>query len=143
MIRAAKLSDAGSINALSAHFGYTRTSPKITRVRLKQLIDSHSDWVWVAEHASKIIGWIHVFTAQRLASESFIEIGGLVVEPKMRKQGVGRALLEFATRQSAEQNLALRVRCNIQRHEACQFYASGGFVHTKTQHIFEKPGASE
>ncbi len=136
-IRAAALNDADSINQLSTHLGYARASPQIARARLKRLIESHTDRVWVAENASKIIGWIHVFTAQRLASETFNEIGGLVVDPAMRNQGVGRALLEYAAYQSAEQNLAIRVRCNIKRLEACQFYEKMGFSKVKSQHVFE------
>ena len=84
------------------------------------------------------MGWIHLFLARRLASSEFYEIGGLVVSPKVRRQGVGRALVAQAHEFSTANNLTLRVRCNARRIAACQFYRELGFHEDKSQQVFLK-----
>ena len=136
-IRIARLQDSDSINVLSLHLGYDNAAPLVAKKRLKCLIDSSSDDVWVFEDAGIILGWIHVYKAHRLASAAFFEIGGLVVTPEARNKGIGRQLVEFACEQAKNQNIALRVRCNTKRQETHEFYERIGFITTKSQHVFE------
>ncbi len=49
----------------------------------------------MSEVNGKIVGWIHVFYAPKLASESFYEIGGLAINPEFRGQGTGRSLVRY------------------------------------------------
>lgn len=135
-IRKAELADCDAINSLSMHLGYDETTADITQERLKNLLDSSSDWVWVFEDSGNISGWIHIFTAHRLASTTFNEIGGLVVAPTARKQSIGRKLVEFAAIESAKQNLRLRVRCDSRRTETHQFYDHIGFTKVKSQYVY-------
>jgi len=114
IIRRARLNDAKSINLLSLHMGYGRTSDDIAIERLKCLLNSVNDCVWVFEDESRLIGWIHVFKAYRVASSAFNEIGGLVVDSKFRKKGIGRKLVEFIAKESQAQGSKLRVRFNGQ-----------------------------
>jgi len=136
-IRTATLADSKSINALSLYLGYDSTSQEVADERLRYLLQSTNDKVWVFEESDIILGWIHSFKAYRVASGMFYEIGGLVVDPNTRKKGIGRKLVEFAVKQAAAQNIELRVRCNAQRQETHQFYEKLGFSSTKTQHVFK------
>ena len=135
-IRCATINDSKSINSLSAHLGYKITSDNIATKRLEYLLESLNDNIWVLEKSNIIVGWIHVFTAHRVASPSFNEIGGLVVDPKERNQGMGRKLVEFVVAESKSRHLEWRVRCNAQREESHLFYEKIGFIKSKTQHVF-------
>ncbi|KAF7786417.1 hypothetical protein PRUB_a0976 [Pseudoalteromonas rubra] len=132
IIRAALASDSQKIAQVSEHLGYTSLSPEESHANLLALLDSPDDKVFVAQLGCRIVGWIHVFFARRLASNSFYEIGGLVVLPATRGQGVGRMLVKHVL---AHQPGQYRVRCNESRKEAHQFYESIGFKHSKVQHV--------
>lgn len=88
-IRFALESDAIGINKVSKYLGYSWLSSAESSVKLKELLHSNQDQVFVAEHNDVIIGWLHLFHARRLASEDFFEIAGLVVSPDARGHGVG------------------------------------------------------
>jgi len=85
-IRTATLAESKSINALSLHLGYESTSQEVADERLRCLLQSTNDKVWVFEELGIILGWIHTFKAYRVASGMFYEIGGLVVDSKTRKK---------------------------------------------------------
>ncbi len=140
-IRVAILSDSPAINALSAGLGYKEASQQVAEKRLQCLLDSKNDWVWVYEESNIIQGWIHVFQANRVASSAFFEVGGLVVNPDMRRKGIGRQLVAFAhtacqEKQCELNQCELRVRCHSKREEAHQFYLKAGFTQSKIQHVF-------
>jgi len=135
-IRSATLNDSIAINDLSFHLGYGVVDHEIAVKRLQHLLESTNDDVWVYEK-DKLLGWIHVFKAHRVASATFYEIGGLVVDPKYRGVGIGRKLVEFVAEQSKHQHMELRVRCNAMRKEAHLFYEKSGFTDAKTQKVFK------
>lgn len=135
-IRAATLHESKSINNLSLHLGYGSTPQDVADERLKCLLESQNDWVWVFEESNDILGWIHVFKAHRVASAAFYEIGGLVVDPKTRNIGIGRKLVEFAIKRSQVQKVELRVRCNSKRQDTHLFYEKTGFVNSKEQFVY-------
>ncbi|MFT2111295.1 GNAT family N-acetyltransferase [Marinomonas sp. 2405UD68-3] len=136
-IRMAILSDSPAINALSVHLGYAQPLQDIADKRLQCLLDSNTDWVWVYEESNVVLGWIHVFQANRVASAHFFEIGGLVVDLTMRKKGIGRRLIEFVHHECNIEESELRVRCNAKREGAHQFYQKVGFHRSKTQYVFK------
>jgi len=69
----------------------------------------------------------------------FAELGGLVVDEARRGSGNGRALLAKAEGWAAENGCAmLRVRSNVQRAAAHQFYERMGYAVTKSQFVLEK-----
>lgn len=133
-IRAANSDDFRAINVLSQHLGYRKISDDECRLKLTQLLSSQTDVVYVAQSKDTVIAWVHLFMARRLASPDFHEIGGLVVNPSYRGQGVGKALLESVAKQHGG---TLRVRCNEKRLESHLFYKALGFKSTKLQRIFE------
>lgn len=137
-VRKAVLSDAKAINSLSQSLGYTPATDTVAQARLAEILSSHSDRVWVFANGARITGWIHAFIAVRIASEGFVEIGGLVVDPIMRQQGVGRVLVRQAKSWALENGVSLHVRCNAMRNDSHEFYAAVGFSKVKQQYVFEQ-----
>lgn len=133
-LRPATLSDTIHIHSLTTHLGYKASTLSNTEYQLKTLLESDRDGVFVAVQDRSIAGWIHCFQAVRLGSESFYEIGGLVVCPTKRRQGVGQELVNYAM---AQHRGKWRVRCNSLRHESHLFYQELGFVQCKNQLIFD------
>ncbi|WP_295890685.1 GNAT family N-acetyltransferase [uncultured Vibrio sp.] len=134
IIRFASESDAAGINKVSEHLGYSQLSSTESTTKLQELLNSPQDQVFVAEWQGRIIGWLHLFYARRLASDNFFEIGGLVVSPDSRGYGIGRALVQYA---QAENLGKFRVRCNEKRLDAHKFYESIGFDSSKVQRVFQ------
>ncbi len=137
MIREVSLSDSNQINELSRSLGYTEISNDCALDRLQLMLNSNNDKVWVFEKHSKIIGWVHAFRAFRIASAAFIEIGGMVVDPRHRRKAVGSKLVKQVKCWATENKLVLRVRCNVERESAHHFYAALEFSKIKSQHVFE------
>ena len=136
-IRKARLDDSDALHRLSAVLGYADSGAPAARARLEAILENSDERVWVFEDTTGIHGWIHVFTARRLASPAFAEIGGLVVDDARRREGIGRQLVARAQRWAGRRDLTLRVRCNATRDEANRFYADLGFACCKTQKIHE------
>ncbi|MFB3920620.1 MAG: GNAT family N-acetyltransferase [Terriglobia bacterium] len=85
------------------------------------------------------VGWVHVFVCHLVESDAFTEIGGLVVDEKWRGAGIGRLLVEQAEAWArAKGCTSIRLRSNIIRQEAHQFYSKLGYRIVKTQHAFTK-----
>ncbi len=137
-IREASIEDVGEINRVSAFLGYSPMSRAESKKCVQDLLDSNTDVIWVCEDNARIVGWIHVFVALRLASHPFAEIGGLVVDESCRRSGIGKRLVETAMQWAGQQKLSLRVRCNSERQEANRFYRHLGFDVQKTQIVYEK-----
>jgi GNAT superfamily N-acetyltransferase len=138
-IRAATLDDADAIAGLCAQLGYPTTGP-ISAVRLTAVLRSTGDAVFVACLSDGlVVGWVHVFLALRIESNTFAELGGFVVAETHRGRGIGRALLVAAEQWGVEQGVfKLRVRTRSGRVEARAFYERLGFELIKEQHIYDK-----
>lgn len=136
-IRLAELSDLHSINRISVHLGYQPLNPAVAKSNLETLIDSPTDQIWLYQQDQEIIGWIHIFVANRVASMPFLEIGGIVTDPQYRRIGVGKKLVNKAIQWADQKGMPLRVRCNSAREETLQFYRSLNFQSIKQQQVFE------
>ncbi len=138
-IRPAELRDAREIARLSGVLGYSVETVVIER-RLGKLLQSKTDKVLVAESTNELLaGWIHGFLSRLIESEYRVEIGGLVVDPIARRQGVGRRLVaEIDAWAHGHGASELSVRCRDDRADAHQFYEHLGFSCTKTQKVFRK-----
>lgn len=135
-VRLATLEDAEAIHLLSALLGYADSPSGQTTERLRSLLASETDAVWVAESAGQLLGWVHAFVAHRLASAAFVEIGGLVVDDTARRSGVGRALVQCVSEYAQKRDMAVRVRCNAKRTDSHAFYRDIGFDSLKSQQVF-------
>jgi GNAT superfamily N-acetyltransferase len=108
--------------------------------RLQCILNRPEHGAFVAEQEGSVVGWIHVYVAHIIeAPNSYVEIGGLVVDESQRGTGIGRALIEAAedwTRRSGFDDI--RLRSASKRVEAHKFYESLGYRIVKTQMRFEK-----
>lgn len=134
-IRPANESDAIGINKVSKFLGYPELPANEAQNKLSRLLRSSDHEIYVAEKERRIVGWLHMFFAPRMASDDFYEIAGLVIDPCVRRQGIARALEGYV---SEKHKWKLRVRCNETRTDAHRFYESCGFDSLKAQRIFEK-----
>lgn len=137
IVREASIDDVDAINELSRHLGYESLTALVLKDNLETILASKSDKLWIFEQENQILGWLHAFSAIRVAAAAFIEIGGMVVSPDARRAGIGRRLVEQAKQWAGEQNQNIRVRCNIKREQTHKFYESAGFVLSKSQNTFE------
>jgi GNAT superfamily N-acetyltransferase len=137
-IRNAALSDSESIAKLSNQLGYQSENNSI-QIGLTEILDNDDNCVFVALENETIVGWIHGFYSQRVASDPFIEIGGLIVDKNFRKTGIGKKLVEKIIKWSELKKCKkVRVRSNIVRKETHIFYLKMGFEIHKEQKIFDK-----
>jgi GNAT superfamily N-acetyltransferase len=111
------------------------------RLRLKRLLASPTDLVLVAQASDEVLaGWIHGFLSQMVESDYRIEIGGLVIDEKLRGQGIGTDLVRRVESWGISHGaLQISVRCRTERCEAHSFYEGLGYSRAKTQIVFRKP----
>ena len=139
IIRPAKESDAPELARLIAQLGYP-AQVDVVKARLERLLHSSGDLLLIAESSGgELVGWIHAFLCQLLESDYRVEIGGLVVDERFRRTGIGFQLVKAIENWAAEQgSVELSVRCREERTGAHLFYQALQFQHTKTQRVFRK-----
>ena len=128
--------DTASVAALSRQLGYPLSEEQIL-ANINAVCSSKDHDAFVAIYDSHVVGWIGVAQAIMIESVPFCEINGLVIDEKHQGKGIGRLLVEKA-KQWAKQNgnESLRLRCNVKRAEAHQFYRHLGFKEIKQQTAF-------
>lgn len=139
MVRPMKDDDSRDVAVLCAQLGYPSSEDQV-RSRLNSLTGHRDQGLFVAEAPDgKVVGWVHVLGMRLLESDPFAEIGGLVVDQDHRGQGFGQALLGEAERWASKKGFAdVRLRSNVIRAEAHQFYLKQRYQVVKTQHAFHK-----
>lgn len=138
-IRVAIPGDAQAVGRLATELGYPNNSAK-TADRLAVVLATPGHRVLVAETADQeVVGWIHVFGTVRVESDSFAELGGLVVAERRRGRGVGTQLVAASEQWALDNSYRkLRIRSREERTEAHDFFRRLGFVGCKTQRVFER-----
>lgn len=130
--------DAGRIAALSGQLGYPAAEEDVLG-RLRAIGQRPDHAVFVAEAAGRVVGWVHVYTVATMESPAHAEIGGLVVDEAHRGRGIGRALMQRAEAWARDAGLGMvRLRSNVIRAEAHDFYERIGYALVKTQKVFAK-----
>lgn len=138
-IRTARASDAGEITQLTTQLGYDLTEADCAD-RLSRILLRDDQKLFVADVDGRAVGWVHVVVAEYVDAEAFVVIGGLVVDRKQRRRGVGRALMERAEAWARERGCSIvRLSSSATRNEAHRFYESLGYMNIKTQYSFIKP----
>jgi len=128
--------DAEAVAALSRQLGYPLSSQQILQ-NINAVRRSKDHDAFVAIYDSHVVGWIGLVQAVMIESLPFCEINGLVIDENHRGKGIGKLLLEKAKQWAKEKgNDALRLRCNVKRTEAHEFYRHLGFKETKQQTAF-------
>jgi GNAT superfamily N-acetyltransferase len=131
--------DAVAVAALSGQLGYPTAADRIA-ARIRDLAGDSDTAILVAEPPDRALaGWIHVCGRRGLETDPLAEIAGLVVESAHRRQGIGRRLVDAAEDWARGRGYArLRVRSNVARDVAHDFYPGLGFIRIKSQHVYER-----
>jgi GNAT superfamily N-acetyltransferase len=138
LLRNAELKDFESIAELAKELG-NKSDNSIVQSRLSEILNNDDNCIFVAVNDTKVIGWIHGFLALRIQSDSFVEIGGLIVNEEYWKKGVGKMLVECVIQWTESRNCkTIRVRCNTIRTESHKFYEKIKFKINKEQKVFDK-----
>ncbi|MGA2984272.1 MAG: GNAT family N-acetyltransferase [Terriglobia bacterium] len=138
ILRPARLRDAPAFAGLTTQLGYP-SSPSQVEERMTTVLGDPEHHVLAAVWGGHVVGWAHAYICCLIESDSFVELGGLVVDESHRGKGVGGKLLEMMedwARQKGGRTIS--VRSNVIRHEAHKFYAAHGYDQIKTQHAFRK-----
>ena len=136
-IRKARLKDTDSIVSLSEELGYLTSREEIMN-KLRRISADSKEEVYVAEYKT-VVGWMHISLTEPLESNSFVEIRGIVVNRKFRGKGTGTQLIQQAEQWAKSKGCSrIRIRTNIARIEAREYYRKLGFISKKTQEVFEK-----
>jgi len=138
-IRSPRPADYPRMAELAGQLGYAANAEDIARrVAGMEPLSEHS--LFVAELPNgEIGGWIGVFVYRCVEADARAEISGLVVDERLRSQGVGFRLLEHAEQWAREKGCqAVGLRSNVIRDRAHAFYERHGYVHLKTQKSFRK-----
>lgn len=138
-VRRARQSDAAILAALASQLGYPTAKAQMN-ARLREVLKAKDGTCFVAEtKQSGVIGWIHASVTPLLEVERRAEVNGLVVDERVRSQGVGRILLEAAENWARKKKCrGMSVRSNVLRERAHTFYLTHGYEHYKTQKAFRK-----
>jgi GNAT superfamily N-acetyltransferase len=137
-IRLPRAEDFLRLAELAGQLGYPSTSSEIER-RLVGLEGSRDHQVFVAQANGEVVGWIGVFIYRCLEADARAEISGLVVDERVRSQGIGLKLLARAEEWARELGCeAIGLRSNVIRERAHLFYERLGYKYVKTQKSFRK-----
>jgi GNAT superfamily N-acetyltransferase len=138
-IRTATPDDAAALAALSSQLGYPAGIAEVAEL-YAQIRQQGDHAVFLAEEPDGAVsGWVHVFVSRRLFVPPFAELGGLVVDEGHRGAGTGGALLACAEEWAVEAGCSkLRIRTNVRRAGAHQFYDRMGYTAAKSQRVFDK-----
>lgn len=139
-IRRAEMGDARELARLAAKLGYPVGLAEMER-RLARILSSPSDCLVVAGHPEGgLAGGAHGFLCQLIESGYGLEIGGLIVDERCRRLGLGTRLVrELESWASEHGAMEISVRCQEKRIESHRFYERLAFRHVKTQKVFRKP----
>ena len=130
-IRAAADPDAESIARLMGELGYPST-PEQVRARMARVAGDDPYAAFVAEVDGAVAGFLGLQTGWAYEHDRpFARIITLVVDARVRRRGVGAALVEFAEVWARERGAyVLMLTTNVRRQEAHRFYESVGFSRT-------------
>ncbi len=129
--------DAEAVAALSAQLGYGATSTEVEKRFLALQNPEHG--LFVAERETGVVGWLHVYGVRLLETDGYAEIGGVVVDAAVQRQGVGRLLVQQAEVWTSARGFGeLRLRSGLHRGEAHAFYERLGYELAKTSYMFCK-----
>ena len=135
-IRLATTDDWPDIHRLSRQLGYSELAESDSRSNFAYILSNDSHQLWVYQD-QQIMGCLHLLVAHRMASTSFSEIVGLVVDEQARRRNIGRELVDAAKQWSQSSRLKLKVRCYREREPTLLFYRACGFAESKQQQVFE------
>lgn len=107
-------------------------------LKVEDLFELSFDATFLAEINGKIVGLIDVKVRDKIG-----DIENLVVLPKYRRKGIGKALLEKTIEFFKDMAGIIRVETPIQSKNAIKFYFQNGFKHTTNAYLIESQNKSK
>jgi GNAT superfamily N-acetyltransferase len=130
--------DAEAVARLGAELGYSFTKAQAA-ARITDFAADARHCLLVAERDGVVIGWIHAHDRRLLQSPREVEIDGVVVTAEAQRAGVGRRLVAEIEQWAREEGHdRVRVRSNVAREGAHEFYPALGFVSIKDSRVYVK-----
>lgn len=124
---------------LCAQLGYPAAADQVQK-RLEAIGGRPDHRLIGAELDGKLIGWAHVHADWALDHGFEADLLGLVVDEEQRGLGIGRALIGEAAEWAYRHNCTrMRVRTNVIRLRAGDFYRRAGFKEVKRQLVLDLP----
>ena len=137
-LRPARLTDAPALANLATQLGYP-SSPSRVEERMTTVLDDPKHLILAAVSRGRVVGWAHAYVCCLVESDTYVELGGLVVDESHRGKGLGGKLLEKVEDWARQKGCGtISVRSNVIRHEAYKSCAARGYNQMKTQHAFRK-----
>lgn len=125
--------------ALCGQLGYPASVDQVQK-RLEAIGGRPDHRLIGAELDGKLIGWAHVHADWALDHGFEADLLGLVVDEEQRGLGIGRALIGEAAEWAYRHNCTrMRVRTNVIRLRAGDFYRRAGFKEVKRQLVLDLP----
>lgn len=138
-IRQCEIIDSEAIYELNAReLGYDYPKDK-TKKKLKQLLESDRDKIFVALMDNIVVGYIHASDYDVIYAPHMKNIMGIAVSSALRKKGIGRALLSAVENWAQESGAGgVRLVSGETRIGAHEFYRHCGYGGDKQQINFKK-----
>ena len=130
-IRSACLNDSASVAGLMSQLGYA-TSASEMKQRLEGILPDSDYMTFVAEHRKEVVGVIGVGIYRYYEKNGIYgRLLALVVDEKLKGQGIGVSLVAEAERRLKERGVvSIVVNSGKQRSEAHHFYKRLGYEET-------------
>ena len=138
-IRECLLMDADQIYELNcSEMGYDYPKEE-TRQRIKDILASEHDKIYVAELDGSVVGYVHANDYNLIYAPAMKNIMGIAVSNKHKRIGIGKALLTAAEEWAkADGAKGVRLVSGETRKEAHMFYEWCGYTGGKHQLNFKK-----
>ena len=138
-IRECLLMDADQIYELNcSEMGYDYPKEE-TRQRIKDILASEHDKIYVAELDGSVVGYVHANDYNLIYAPAMKNIMGIAVSNKHKRIGIGKALLTAAEAWAkADGAKGVRLVSGASRKEAHKFYERCGYTGGKHQLNFKK-----
>lgn len=138
VVRSMISADAEAVARLGAELGYSFTEAQAS-ARITDFAADPRHCLLVAEREGVVIGWIHAHDRRLLQAPREVEIDGLVVAAEAQRSGVGRRLVDEIEQWAREEGHdRVRVRSNVTREGAHEFYPALGFLPIKDSRVYVK-----
>lgn len=138
-LRKIRPDDAPAVAVLNVQLGYPSDEEQV-RKRLDAIGGRPDHRLIGAELEGQLVGWCHVHADWWLDVGLEAELHGLVVHEEQRGLGIGRALVGEAAEWAFKHHCTrLRVRTNVMRLRASDFYRRAGFKEVKRQLVLDLP----
>jgi GNAT superfamily N-acetyltransferase len=135
-VRRATLEDAAEISRLSLQLDPDLDPVTFTQ-RFARLLERATHAFFVLDDAEGVVGFAAAEHRSLLQFGERIELIALIVDPRVRRQGAGGALMAaveaWAWRRGVENMV---IRSSLSRDASHPFYQRVGYVQHKTQHVY-------